>query len=440
MLQIVRISANPNLAGLVKRIIFRTKRPGFIDSTDFLKKAWKEHVHRRKKVLSLAAVTDGASHDHDHHPAPQRKITSEPPENLAFENFHELIEVAESECSYCHDQSLRSQYDCIEAKYLQWRSWHHHRQDILMLTRAFSRLPNLLRIQIDNGDAERNERASDEVADTALGIPPFFIRPRYNLCPLHWSNNNLLEVVLQAAWPLQQAEVEFPTNPFAKRIYGPQAGFYLALGRLAVFIPQKIEAGILVDCDIENLALKLGNARCGKRMFCGFLLVSSIDMRAPVVVTPEEVYEFLQSIQVLQSLILFSTNDSPTAHHLPPDSVHMRSLLSCNSLTHLSSLVLCGFWILQSSIVECLKAAASNLRSVRLYRITMSEGHWTSVFDQLGDQFYLDTLNLELWDCTPKLVRFGRKEVHDVMDWMCGRSDFHPLRMMDADWIGDSQR
>lgn len=102
----VRISINPSLAHLVKKITFSTKKPGFINSKDFLKRAWKEHVLRRNKSPSLATQKNRTSRDHEGGPAGKWKMTSKAPENLTFENFHELVDVTESKYLYCHDEGL----------------------------------------------------------------------------------------------------------------------------------------------------------------------------------------------------------------------------------------------------------------------------------------------------------------------------------------------
>lgn len=424
LLRLVRISTNPSLADLVTKVTFSTKRPGFIGEERFLKKAWKEHVRRRNKSLCSAAVKDWASHGHERDPAPNRETTSKLPENLTLENFHELIGVAESECYYCHDKSLKMQYACIEAKYLHWKSCH-----ISTLTFTFFRLRNLREIWFENNKKEDIKRVNHGPADRALGIPPFLCNPPYNQCPAQWSNSNLYEVVIQAVWPLQHVECVFPSNLRPSHFPKPQPDFRLSLGNLHVYISRSVDGKILVDNDIEDLELAIIPNR---PIFRGTLSVSSIDTCVPVEFSRARLYAFMKSIHVLRGLKLACADDST---HGPSIRLHRTQLLlACKSCAYLSKLDLSGYMILQSTIVQCLKAAAKTLRSLRLYRIVLSKGNWAYLFDHLGDQFCLNTLSLELWDFARKLVKFSDKDVQDVMDWMGGRSDFHPLRLMEAHW------
>lgn len=424
--QIVRISTNPSLADLVTKVTFSTKRPGFIGEKRFLKKAWKEHVRRRNETLDLAAVKDWASPCHERGPAPNQETTSMLPENLTLENFHELVEVAESECSYCHDKSLKIQYACIKAKYLDWKSCHTS-----MLTLTFSRLRNLREIWFENEKKEDFRKGNHEAADKALGISPFLFNPPYNQCPTHWSNSNLYEVVILALLPLQQVECVFPSNPRPRHFSYPQTDFHLLLGNLNVFISRSVDGKILVDNDIEDLELEV-ILNPPAPIFRGFLSVSSIGTCVPVEFGRARLYAFMRSIHVLRSLKLVKADHSNNG---PSMQLHRtRLLLGCKSCAYLSKLDLSGFMISQSAIVQCLKAAAKTLRSLRLYRIVLSAGNWAYLFDQLGDQFCLNTLSLGLWDFARNLVKFSDKDVQDVMDWMGGRSDSHPLRLMEAHW------
>lgn len=462
--QIVRISANPSLAALVTKITFSTKRPGFIDSAEFLKKAWKEHVRHRNKSLTLAAEKDGASPDHERGPALKRKLTSKLAENLTFDNFHEFVEVAESECSYCHDQSLKMQYICIEATYLEWKSWHSRGQDISMLTSAFSQLRNLFEIHLDNGDNEGPEGVIHKAADGTLGIPPFFFHPHYTQCPTQWSDSDLYEVivqairplqqvdgvsnpellwsqceryvVVQATWPLQPVDGVLRCNQRTRRFCFPGANFCLLLGNWLVFISRNVEGKILVNNDIKHLGLEITHDHY-KKQLCGFLSVSSINSCVSVEFSPARWNSFFKSIRVPHSTSLKLVSSIKPSDRIGPRPYFPKfSLLAWNISAYLFELDLCGYWVHHSTMVDCLKAAVPTLRSLRLHRIALLQGNWPSVFDQLGDQFCLDSLSLGLWDSAHKLVSFGQRDVQDVLDWMCGRRDFHPLRMMEADWVG----
>lgn len=211
-------------------------------------------MRRRNETLDLAAVKDWASHCHERGPAPNQETTCMLPENLTLENFHEFVEVAESECSYCHDKSLKIQYACIKAEYLDWKSCHTS-----MLTLTFSRLRNLREIWFENEKKEDFRKGNHEAADKALGISPFLFNPPYNQCPTHWSNSNLYEVVILALLPLQQVECVFPSNPRPKHFSYPQIDFHLLLGNLHVLISRSVDGKILVDNDIEDLELEVSS-------------------------------------------------------------------------------------------------------------------------------------------------------------------------------------
>lgn len=473
--QIVRISANPSLADLVTKITFSTKRPALIDSEAFLEQAWKEHVRRRNKSITLAAEKVGASH-HGRDPALKPKLTSELPEDLTFENFHEFLEVAESECSYCHDQSLNMQYICIEAMYLEWKSWYSRGQDISMLTLAFSLLRNLFEIHLDNGDNKRLERVIHKAADWTLGIPPFFFfRPRYTH-PMHWSDSDLYEVivqairplqhvdgvsnpellwsqsdqhvVVQAIWPLQPVDSVLRCNQRIRRFCYPESSFCLLLGNWLVFISRNVEEKIVVNNGIRNLGIEVTHDHTHdhthdyhshdyhKKQLCGFLSVSSIDRCVSDEFSPARWNSFFRSIRVPHITSLKLVSSIQLSDGLGPRPSFPKSrLLAWNISAYLFELDLSGYCMHHSTMIECLKAAVPTLRSLRLHRIVLLEGSWPSVFDQLGDQFCLESLSLELWDSVHRFVNFSESDVQHVLDWMCGRCDFHPIRMMDAVWV-----
>lgn len=399
LLKLLRIATNPSLAGLVKLISISPQRSAFIDPRVFLKQAWKKHVHHPGNPLFY----------------PGCKL----PNNLTFENFHELVRVAEPKCSYCHDQSLKTQYDCIEAEYLGWKSWHSRGQDIPLLTLAFSHLSSLQEVHVVD---ENFQAMRLQVKDRTRGIPSSFFHPHYSKFSIQWPNNDLYDVVVQAVWPLQQVDGVFPSNPPVGKFCPPDATFEILFGNLCVPISVTAEGKISVNDDIGILGLTTTH---NMRLVRALLSASSIDTH---------VYAILKSIPDLHSLKLVSSDDSLDGPSL--NSVLLCRLLVCPSCARLSKLDVSGYWISQAAMVKCLKAAAKPLRSLRLHRIAISEGNWAYLFDQLGDQFSLDALSLEAWDSAGKLVEFNEEDVRNALDWMCGRCDFHSLRLMEADWVG----
>lgn len=140
-------------------------------------------MRRQNRCLFLATQKDRASHDHGQNPAPKRKKTSKLPENLEFKNFHELLEVAESQCAYCRNQSLKTQYLCIQAKYLEWKSWHSRDK---MSHCSYSPLPNYGIIWKFILTTERRRMMKESIMKLQIGLWKY----------PHYSSNSITANVL----------------------------------------------------------------------------------------------------------------------------------------------------------------------------------------------------------------------------------------------------
>lgn len=422
--QLVRISTNPSLCGLVTKITISTRRTGFVDVAGFLERAWKEHVRRQNKIFTLAAAKG------QRNLAPGSRKTSKLPANLqvTLNNFHQLIGVVESECYYCHALPLRMQYICAKDKYHEWEAWHLRRQDISTLTFALRRLQNLRQVNIDHEMSNKSREASHQVAATSLGSPQFFIRPPYNECPTMWSRKDLYEVLVQALWPLEEAggisEIRKYVSPCC---YLGDALYLMISNKLHVIASEILGKALFTKGDLKMTTIR--NVH-NMLVYRGTISASSLGTCVPIEMRPGSLQGFVRSMARLHGLTLgTSDDDGPSAI-----SIRMCYVLESNISFGLSVLDLTGYWIRQSTMAACLKAAAPTLRSLRLHRMALALGNWASLFDELGDRFRLEALSLRLRDYERNLVDFSEEDIQDVLDWLCGRSDFHSVRMMEAQW------
>lgn len=207
---------------------------------------------------------------------------------------------------------------------------------------------------------------------------------------MQWSNSDPYKILVQAAWPLQHVNGVSRSSPPIRWCYYPQAEFWLFVGSLLVSIRRNVDWKNLIDNDIENLELAITYDSRNKPLYCGFLSVSSLDTCVPVDSSPGRAYRFINSVQVLHGLRMVSLIDISRDSY--PNSGRMRSILACKSCVYLSKLDLTGYQVPQTTIVNCLKAAESTPRFLRLY--ALCNGDWVSAFDQLGDQFCLDAIHV----------------------------------------------
>ena len=422
--QLVRISTNPSLCGLVTKITISTKRTGFVDVEGFLERAWKEHARRQNKTLTLAAAKG------ERHLASGSRKPSKLPANLrvTLDNFHQLIGVAESECYYCHALPLRTQYVCAEDKYYEWEAWHLRRQDISILTFALGRLHNLRQVNIDHEMSNKAREVNHQAAATSLGSPQFFICPPYNECPTRWSITDLYVVVVQTLWPLEEtggiSEIRKYVSPCC---YLGDALYLTISDKLHVIASEILRKALYPKGDLKMTTIR--NVH-NMLVYRGTISASSLDICVPIEMRPGSLHGFVRSMARLHGLTLgTSDDDGPSAI-----SYRMRNVLESSVSSGLSVLDLSGYWIRQSTMAACLKAAAPTLRSLRLHQMALAQGNWASLFDALGDRFRLEALSLRLRDYGRNLIDFSEEDIQDVLDWLCGRSDFHSVRMMEADW------